>query len=209
MGAGGPLAAAPTEAGGFVKSRPDAPRPDIQFHAAPWGFQTPNTDERRRDPFGRFCGIAPGLIYPKSSGEIRLRSNDPLAPPAIDPRYFSDPADLEHLVTGVKLSREIMASGPVKALLGAETFPGPGVKTDEDIRAFVRQSSNTIFHPTGTCKMGTDAMAVVDPELRVRGLQGLRVADASIMPRIIGGNTNAPTIMIAEKCADLCLGSTV
>jgi choline dehydrogenase len=209
MGAGGPLAAAPTEAGGFVKSRPDAPRPDIQFHAAPWGFQIPNTDVRRRDPLGRFCGIAPGLIYPKSSGEIRLRSNNPMDAPAIDPRYFSDPADLEHLVAGVKLSREIMASGPVKDLLGAETFPGPGVKTDDDIRALVRGSANTIFHPTGTCKMGTDAMAVVDPELRVRGLQGLRVADASIMPRIIGGNTNAPTIMIAEKCADLCLGSTV
>jgi choline dehydrogenase len=207
LGAGGPLAAAPTESGGFVKTRPELPRPDLQFHAAPWGFFTPNTDEHRAPAMGRAVGIAPGLIYPKSVGEIRLRSADPTAAPAIDPRYFSDSADLEHLVTGFKLSREIMASAPVAGLLGAETFPGPGVKTDDDIRAFVRASANTIFHPTGTCKMGTDPLAVVDPELRVHGLQGLRVADASIMPRIIGGNTNAPTIMIAEKCADLCLQS--
>jgi choline dehydrogenase-like flavoprotein len=156
---------------------------------------------------GRQLGIAPGLIYPRSVGEIRLASADPSAAPLIDPRYFSDPADLEHLVTGVKLTREFVAAAPVKELMGAETFPGPSVRTDDEIRAWVRASANTIFHPVGTCKMGTDALAVVDPELRVHGLRGLRVADASVMPRIIGGNTNAPTIMIAEKCADLCLQS--
>lgn len=208
LGGGGPLGAAPTEGGGFIKTRPELPRPDMQFHATPWGFFTPNTDKRRPTPMGRQVGIAPGLIYPKSHGEIRLRSADPLAPPVIDPRYLSDPADLEHLVTGLKLTREIAATDPVKGLLGAETFPGPSVRTDDELRAFVRGSANTIFHPVGTCKMGTDPLAVVDPQLRVHGLRGLRIADASVMPRIIGGNTNAPTIMIAEKCADMCLQST-
>jgi choline dehydrogenase len=181
----------------------------MQFHTGPWGFFTPNSDVRRRPPMGRQVTISPGLIYPKSRGEIRLRSADPSASPMIDPRYFSEASDLEHLVTGVKLTREIAATAPLKDLLGGETSPGPHVKTDEDIRAFVRGSSQTIFHPVGTCKMGTDPMAVVDPQLRVHGLRGLRVADASVMPRIIGGNTNAATIMIAEKCADLCLQSTV
>jgi choline dehydrogenase len=205
---GGPLAMAPTHSGGFVKTRPELPRPDLQFHVGPWGMSGPNTDVRRPPPLGRRVVIAPSLIYPKSIGEIRLRSADPSAPPVIDPRYFSDAADLELLVTGVKLTREIVATGPVKGLLGPEVFPGPAAKTDEDIRTWVRNSVNTLFHPVGTCRMGTDEHAVVDPDLRVRGLQGLRVADASVMPRIIGGNTNAPTIMIAEKCADLCLGAT-
>ncbi len=203
----GPLASAPTQSGGFVKTRPELPRPDLQFHVSPFPMATPNTDVPRPPALGRQVLIAPSLIYPRSVGEIRLRSADPTAAPAIDPRYFSDEADLEQLVTGVKLTREIVATGPVKGLLGAETFPGPAVKTDDEIRAWIRASANTIFHPVGTCKMGTDAQAVVDPQLRVHGLLGLRVADASVMPRIIGGNTNAPTIMIAEKCADLCLRS--
>jgi choline dehydrogenase len=105
----------------------------------------------------------------------------------------------------VKLTREIVATGPLRALLGAEVTPGPAIVSDDELRATVRATCNTIFHPTGTCKMGTDPLAVVDPTLRVHGLRGLRVADASIMPRITGGNTNAPTIMIAEKCADLAL----
>jgi choline dehydrogenase len=205
FGRGGPLGAATVEAGAFVKSRPDLPRPDIQFHATPWGWMFPNSDEVRDKPWGRYVGIAPGLIYPRSSGEITLRSNDPLAAPKIDPRYFADPADLQHLVDGVKLTREIAATAPLKDILGEEHFPGPAVTSDEAIAAAIRGACNTIFHPTGTCKMGKadDGMAVVDPELRVHGLRNLRVADASIMPRIVGGNTNAPVIMIAEKCAEL------
>ena len=199
----GPLAAAAPPAGAFVRSRPEEPRPDIQFHMSPWGWPRPNTDENRDKPWGRFAGLAPGLIYPRSHGEIRLRSADPTAAPVIDPRYFHDPADLEHLVAGVKLAREIAATGPMTTMLGAAIGPGPGCVSDDDLRAYVRLTCNTIFHPAGTCKMGSDPLAVVDAELRVRGVRGLRVADASIMPRIIGGNTNAPTIMIAEKCADL------
>jgi choline dehydrogenase-like flavoprotein len=201
----GPLGRPITPAGAFVKSRPDQPRPDIQFHMGPIGWFRPNTDEPRDKAWGSWASMAPGLIYPRSSGEVRLHSADPMAAPLIDPRYFSDPADLEHLVAGVKLSREIAATEPLASMLGAEVYPGPNAKTDDDLREYVRIASQTIFHPTGTCKMGTDAMAVVDPALRVHGLRGLRVADASIMPRIVGGNTNAPTIMIAEKCADLAL----
>ncbi len=208
VGAGGLFAQPAIQSGGFIKTRPELPRPDIQFHIGPWPFFSPNSDTRMRLPTHRGMSIAPGLIYPKSSGEIRLRSANPMDAPTIDPRYFSDAADLEHLVTGVKITREIMASSPIKELLGAETAPTIAATTDDDLRAFVRRSVQTIFHPVGTCKMGPDSdpMAVVDSQqLRVRGLRGLRVADASVMPRIIGGNTNAPTIMIAEKCADMCL----
>jgi choline dehydrogenase-like flavoprotein len=201
---GGPLGGAPVDAGAFVRSRPDAPLPDVQFHFTPWRVVLP-TDGPQDPGFGRYATICPGLIYPRSHGEIRLHSADPAAAPAIDPCYFRDPADLDHLVAGVKLSREIAATAPLAGLLGAETFPGPAARDDDAIRASVRAHCNTIFHPVGTCRMGTGADAVVDPSLRVRGLRGLRVADASIMPRIIGGNTNAPTIMIAEKCAELAL----
>ncbi|HEU0034112.1 MAG TPA: GMC family oxidoreductase N-terminal domain-containing protein [Kofleriaceae bacterium] len=201
----GPLATSPVEAGAFVRSRPDQPRPDIQFHFTPYGLTPPNTDVKRALPWGRLAMLLPGLIYPKSHGEIRLASSDPAAPPAIDPKYLSDPADLEHLVDGVLLAREVANTAPLAELLGPERLPGPDVTTRDGVRAAVRRSVNTIFHPVGTCKMGSDAMAVVDAELRVRGLAGLRIADASIMPDIIGGNTNAPVIMIAEKAADLML----
>jgi choline dehydrogenase-like flavoprotein len=143
------------------------------------------------------------LIYPKSVGELRLKSKDPLAPPAIDPRCLSNSADLEFLIAAVKLSRELASIEPLARYRGKELRPGDDAKSDDAIARDIRLRLNTIFHPVGTCKMGTDAMAVVDPELRVRGIEGLRVADASIMPRIIGGNTNAPTIMIAEKAAEL------
>lgn len=203
-GGGGQLGNAPIDAGAFVRSHPGAALPDIQFHVTPFGAFLP-TDDQTKLPWGRHGSILPGLIYPRSHGEVRLRSADPAVGPDIDPRYFSDPADLEHLVAGMKLSREIAATGLLAAMIGREIQPGPSVATDDDMRAHVRATANTIFHPTGTCKMGTDPLAVVDPQLRVHGLQGLRVADASILPEIIGGNTNAPVIMIAEKASDLLL----
>ncbi|MEP6860047.1 MAG: GMC family oxidoreductase N-terminal domain-containing protein [Deltaproteobacteria bacterium] len=198
----GNLTRGPVEALAFVKHSADSPRPDNQFHFAAWGLTGPNSDVKRTDPFGRFCAIMPGLIYPRSQGQITLRDGDPASPPLIDPAYFSDPRDLDHMLAGVKLAREIAATEPLASLLEDEVFPGPTTTSDDDLRAWIRSSANTIFHPTGTCKMGTDPAAVVDPELRVHGLRNLRVADASVMPRIIGGNTNAPTIMIAERCAD-------
>ena len=204
VGKRGPLATGPVDSGGFIKLSPSAAIPDLQFHFAPWGVALP-TDDRLLLKFGRHASLLPSLIYPRSVGEIRLRSSDPAQSPAIDPHYLSNPADLEVLVAGIKLSREVAATAPLSEVVGNELFPGPTVTDDDALREAVRTHCNTIFHPTGTCKMGTDAQAVVDPELRVRGLQGVRVADASIMPRIIGGNTNAPVIMIAEKAADLLL----
>ena len=201
---GGPLARGPVEAGAFVRVRPDSPLPDNQFHFVPYRGLVP-TDTPQPIAFGRHASILPGLIYPRSHGEVRLRSNDPAEPPAIDPRYFSDAADLDHLVAGVKQAREIAATEPLAQLLGKEVYPGPSASSDDAIRASVRATCNTIFHPTGTCRMGSDDASVVDPELRVRGLRGLRVADVSILPKIIGGNTNAPAIMIAERCAELVL----
>jgi len=202
----GPFAASPAEAGAFVRSRPDAVLPDNQFYLAPYGVPPPNTDRNRGLQIGRHVMITPSLLYPRSVGEIRLRSADPAEAPIIDPRYFSAPEDLEHFVIGAKLAREIAATAPLAGMIGAEVWPGPAVVSDDALRAYARSNVGTVFHPTGTCKMGVDPDAVVDPQLRVHGLRGLRVADASIMPRIIGGNTNAPTIMIAEKAADLALG---
>jgi choline dehydrogenase len=202
---GGQLSVAPVEAGAFVRSSPSMPRPDVQYHFIPWGLPEPNTDEPRKPPPGRRFSILPGLIYPRSAGEVRLESRDPRVPAVVDPKYFSDEADLEHLLKGIHQAREIAATDPLRAYGAREVFPGPECKTDDAIRAAIRATCNTIFHPVGTCKMGPDAdpMAVVDASLRVRGVQGLRVVDASIMPRIVGGNTNAPVIMIAEKAADL------
>ncbi|HEY1697722.1 MAG TPA: GMC family oxidoreductase N-terminal domain-containing protein [Polyangiaceae bacterium] len=201
----GQCAVAPVEAGAFVRSSPSMPRPDVQYHFIPWGLPEPNTDEKRDPPPGRRFSILPGLIYPRSAGEVRLAGRDPLAPPVVDPDYFADEADLDHLVRGIHQARAIAATEPLASYGAREIFPGPGCASDVAIRAAVRATCNTLFHPVGTCRMGPDAdeTAVVDPSLRVRGIEGLRVADASIMPRIVGGNTNAPVIMIAEKAADL------
>jgi choline dehydrogenase len=206
VGNRGVLGKSPVETGAFVKSTPSQPRPDIQFHFVPWGFP-PNTDLPHAVPKGKQIAFAPGLIYPRSLGEIRLASKDPMAAPLIDPRYFSDDADLALLVTGLKLSREIAATAPLAQHVGRELHPGPEHTSDEALRAKVCEMVNTIFHPVGTCRMGRGDDAVVDPSLRVRGVDGLRVADAAIMPRIVGGNTNAPCIMIGEKAADLIRAS--
>lgn len=206
----GPLATGAGEAGAFVRTRPGAARPDNQLYFTPYGVPPPNIDVDRGFLVGRHVTIFPTILYPRSVGELRLASADPAAAPIIDPRYLSAPDDLEHLVVGARLAREIAATAPLAGLLGPEVWPGPGVVSDAALRAYIRQNVGTVFHPTGTCKMGGDGDpdAVVDPELRVRGLRGLRVADASIMPRIVGGNTNAPVIMIAEKAADLALGAS-
>ena len=200
---GGPLSHPPVHVGAFVKTRSGLSRPDLQFHVCPWGMFSPNTDEKHDPDPGSFLTMLPSLLYPASRGEIRLQSADPLAAPAIEPRYFSEPADMALLVEGVKLSREIAKVGPLGRECLAEVRPGPEAKSDDEIRADIRARVNTIFHPVGTCKMGTDDRAVVDPELRVRGIERLRVVDGSIMPTIVGGNTHAPIVMIAERASDL------
>lgn len=199
----GPLSHPPVHTGGFVKTSASEPRPNLQFHVVPWGMFTPNTDEACDPDTGRFLSILPSLIYPKSRGEIRLRDANPLSAPIIDPRYLSERADLDLLVEGTKISRAIMDAKPLKAHCTSERRPGPGSTTDDALADHVRESVNTIFHPVGTCKMGpkSDRDAVVDADLRVHGLEGLRVVDGSIMPTIIGGNTHAPIVMFAEKIA--------
>jgi choline dehydrogenase len=134
---------------------------------------------------------------------VTLASLDPAAAPVIDPRFYSEPIDMEVMLRGLKEARRIIHAEPFQKYKPRETSPGPDVQSDEALRNHVRINGSTIYHPVGTCKMGTDAMAVVDSRLRVRGVDGLRVVDASIMPTICGGNTNAPTIMIGEKGADM------
>ena len=187
------------EAGGFWKSDAAAATPDLQFHFIPAYV----VDHARTKMEGHGLTLDACLLRPRSTGEIKLGSADPAAPPHIDPRYLSDPADLKPLVEGFKKAREIFASAPLKPFVGPEYAPANDPRSDAEIEAFVRSNAETIYHPVGTCKMGVDAMAVVDPSLKVRGLDGLRVIDASVMPAVVSGNTNAPTIMIAEKAADM------
>jgi choline dehydrogenase len=196
------------EGGAFLKSDPSQPIPDLQFHSIPWAYPEPN-DDGPEDPViskEHSFTMLPGLIYPKSRGEVRLVSRDPFEAPSMDPAYFSDDDDMKKLVEAFKLTREIASAKPIAKYLLGEATPGPAVKTDDEIRAAIRLYAKTIYHPVGTCKMGIDAMAVVDPELRVHGIEGLRVADASIMPSIVGGNTNAPSIMIGERASDIIRG---
>jgi choline dehydrogenase len=196
------------EGGAFVKSTPDQPVPDIQFHSIPWAYPEPNDDQPETATISKEHAFTmlPGLIYPKSRGHLRLKSADPNAAPLIDPRYLSDDDDVRVLLRGIELAREFTATAPMSKYILGERFPGPQAKTEADLRAHIRLACKTIFHPVGTCAMGIGDDAVVDPQLRVRGVENLRIADASVMPRIVGGNTNAPSIMIGEKCADLVRG---
>lgn len=205
----GPFASNFAETGAFVRAGPAASIPDIQFLFFPGGMSKhgPNTDERNYEPAGSALGLVATLLYPKSRGEIRLRSADPADAPLIDPRYLSEAADLEVLMAGMRIGRELATAKALRGIIGKPQIPAaqPGA-TDAAIHSDIRLRGNTLFHPTGTCKMGGDDDAVVDHTLRVRGLDGLRVADASIMPNIVGGNTNAPCIMIGEKAASLIAG---
>ena len=142
---------------------------------------------------------------PNSVGTIRIGSADPAKPAIIDPNYLSDPEDMRVLREGIRLTREIFAQAAYDDFRGSEYAPGTDIQSDAELDKYIRNTANTLYHPVGTCKMGLDDMAVVDPALRVRGLEGLRVIDASIMPDIISGNTNFPTMMIAEKGAQMIL----
>ena len=195
-------AAAPTPSGAFLKTSPDLETPDIQLHymnaaAVPHGFERP----QRHSFQVHFC-----QLRPESVGSITLASNDPVAHPHIQPNYLSAPKDVEVMRAGFKLTRDIINQPAFDTFRGDEMTPGKDVETDDEIDAMIRENGETVYHPVGTCKMGHDNMAVVDDELRVHGIGHLRVVDASIMPTLIGGNTNAPTIMIAEKAADMMLG---
>lgn len=187
------------EGGAFVRTRPDLVDPDIQYHFGPIHYVHHGLTKLP----GHGFAVGPLVLRPHSRGYIRLRSNDPLAHPIIQPCYLEQESDLQPLLDGLKLAREIIHTRAFDRYRGEEILPGTGAQTDDDLRDYVRHFAETLYHPVGTCKMGSDALAVVDAELRVRGLEGLRVVDASVMPTIPSGNTNAPTIMIAEKAADL------
>ncbi len=189
------------EAGGFLKIDPDAAAPELQFHFGPTWF----IDHGFGNPEGDGMTMLPGLVGTKSVGSIKLNSADPTDAPAIDPNFLGDERDLNVIVEGVKIARKIMNSIIFDEYRGDEYLPGPDVQSDEEIAEFARNYTQTIYHPVGTCKMGNDPMAVVNDRLQVHGVTGLRVADASIMPTIVNANTNNPSIMIGEKCADLVM----
>ncbi len=190
------------EAGGFARSHLAADaRPDIQLHFVPAQLD----DHGRNRLSGHGFTLHACVLRPLSRGHLTLRSNRPDDPPRIHAGYLSEAQDLNVLLEAVRLSREISHARPFAPFRGAEIFPGENVTGRAAIEAVVRRKAETIYHPVGTCRMGSDAESVVDCELRVRGVRGLRVADASVMPRLIGGNTNAPVVMIAEKVADSIL----
>jgi choline dehydrogenase len=193
------------EGGAFIKSHDDAPIPDIQVHTLPWGYPTPNQDGPERayiDP-GHCLTVMPTMIYPKSRGEVLLTSNAPDQTPHIDPNYLDAPEDLQLMLTAIRRCREICAHAEMKEHLGEELTPGAQRASDAELTEEIQLRGMTVYHPVGSCKMGIDQMAVVDAALKVRGIEGLRVADASIMPNITGGNTNAPSMMIGERAAAL------
>jgi choline dehydrogenase len=195
----GPLTSNLAEAGGFTRTQPDLQAPDLQFHVAAAIFRA----HGRFDPPGDGFTIGPTLLQPASRGYIRLRSDDPRVAPEIQPRYLSEPGDMDVLIAGLEQAMEIARAEPLAGLLAERLLPAPGPAGREELAAHVRAEVETLYHPVGTCRMGTDEMAVVDPQLRVRGLEGLRVVDASVMPTVVRGNTNAPAILIGEKGADL------
>lgn len=198
-----PLIFTPTDAGGFVKSDPSEPIPDLQLQFA----------AVRMQPHGQglFTPSKSGFVLhvchmrPESRGRITLKSADPFDPPRIETRYFDDETELDALVKGVKIARNILSRPAMTPYNGGEEVPGNHVQTDQEIRQFIKEKMETVYHTAGSCKMGVDSMAVVDPDLKICGAENLRVIDASIMPTITGSNIHGPTVMIAEKGADKIL----
>ncbi|HEX9065342.1 MAG TPA: GMC oxidoreductase, partial [Streptosporangiaceae bacterium] len=205
----GPFTTNIAQAGGFTRTEPGLPAPDIQWHVLP----VPYRNSGLADPTDRGMSVLVTLVDVRSRGRIWLRSGDPRHKPMIDPGYLTDPADTAALVRAVGLVREIAEVRPMRKLWTAEEAPGSGVTGADAIREFVRRDVTTIYHPVGTCAMtgepsvnASGLPGVVDTELRVRGVQGLRVVDASVMPSVPRGNTNAPVIALAERAADMISG---
>ena len=186
----------------FVRSRPELASPDLQLLFTPATYVLGKFGELEKAP-GMTCAVCP--VKPDSRGTVMAKSADPFERPAIRPNYLSAPRDRELLAAGIRMVRKIFTQPAIAQYSVQETMPGPAVTSDEEILAFNRQYGTTIYHPVGTCRMGEDMNAVVDSRLRVKGIGGLRIADASVMPTLTTGNTNAPTIMIGEKCAAMVL----
>ncbi len=202
----GPMAMAASLGAAFLKTNQELDTPDIQFHIQPFSANKPGDS---RHTFSAFTASV-SQLRPESTGHLELRSGEPDDHPAIHPNYLATNTDCDTIVAGIKMARTICGTEPVKSLITDEHSPGLSVGTNDDeaILEWARNTATTIYHPTGTCKMGSDSMAVVNDRLQVHGIDGLRVADASIMPVITSGNTNAPTIMIGEKASDIVLKET-
>jgi choline dehydrogenase len=198
----GPFASNLAEAGGFARVGQDAPAPDVQFHVAPVQI----VDEGLRDPEAHGVWVSPCLLTEHSRGSVRLASNDPTAKPIVHNDFYSAGDDLQRMIAALRLTLEICAQPAIKPYC-AEPFTTPDGDTDDALRAHIARTTFAIYHPVGTCRMGEDIGAVVDAQLRVNGVEGLRVVDASVMPTVPRGNTNAPTIAIAECAADLIRGT--
>ncbi|MGJ4884927.1 MULTISPECIES: choline dehydrogenase [unclassified Bradyrhizobium] len=197
----GPLTIAAGTAGAFFKTDPRLVSPDIQIHFIP--FSTDKMGEKLHTFSGFTASVC--QLRPESRGSLRIRSADPTVPPEIRINYLASEIDRRANIEGLRILRKILAAPALKPYVSDEAYPGSKIVSDDDILAYCRQTGSTIYHPTSTCRMGTDAAAVVDQRLRVRGVDGLRVVDASIMPDLVSGNTNAPVIMIAEKASDMIL----
>jgi choline dehydrogenase len=197
----GALTIAAGTSAAFFKTSPRLATPDIQIHFIP--FSTDKMGEKLHGFPGFTASVC--QLRPESRGSLRIKSADPSAPPAIRINYLATETDRRAFIDGLKILRKILAAPALKPFSAGEVYPGSNVTSDEDLLEFCRQTGSTVYHPTSTCRMGNDPLAVVDQRLRVRGIEGLRVVDASIMPDLMSGNTNAPTIMIAEKASDMIL----
>ena len=195
----GPLAMGTSPAALFARTRPELASPDIKCSISPFSADRPQDGLH---PWSGFTIIAYQL-RPESRGQIKLKSANPADPPAVYPNYLATETDQRTIVAGLMLCRQLLANPHLQRFVESESQPGPAVESDEQLLDYARRRGGTVYHPTSTCKMGIDPMAVVDPELRVHGIDGLRVADASIMPTVVSGNTNAATIMIGERAADM------
>ncbi|MEE3504075.1 choline dehydrogenase [Acidiphilium acidophilum] len=201
----GPMTMGASQVCIFARSTPGLDLPDIQFHVQPLSSDSPGEGLHRYSAFtASVC-----QLRPESRGFIRTLAPDPFTNPAIHPNYLATKTDCATIVSGMRLARRLSVTPPLAGFIKGELSPGPEVKTDEELLDAARHTATTIYHPVGTCKMGTDDAAVTDPRLRVYGIAGLRVVDASVMPTLVSGNTNAPTIMIAEKAADMILADSV
>jgi len=195
----GPLMTGAAPIGLFVKTRPELDSPDVQYQFLAGSAPKPGGPMH---PFPG-CTLVAIPCRPESRGWLRIKSPDPAEAPAMQPNYLSTQGDRDTIVAGLKVSRRVLAAPAMQRLIREEVYPGPQAKTDDDLLEYVRATSGTTFHQTSTCMMGPGPKAVVDTSLRVKGLDGLRVVDASVMPTVVSGNTNATVIMIAEKAADV------
>jgi choline dehydrogenase len=197
----GPLSMAPSQLGAFARSGPEQTSANLEYHVQPLSL------ERFGEPLHSFPAFTASVcdLRPMSRGRVDIRSADPAEAPLIQPNYLSHPEDLRVAADAIRLTRRIVASPALSAFKPVEYLPGPSLQTEEELHQAAARIGTTIFHPVGTCRMGQDGDAVVDAQLRVHGIKGLRIADASIMPRITSGNTCSPTLMIAEKAARMIL----